>query len=211
MTEPRELPADHRSAPTAFDVVAMVASLGGLRAYSKVLSALPADFPAAVLLVQHRDPRYAGLLPELLGRRTELRVRAAAHGDRLRPGTVYVAPVDRQLLLAPDRTLALCPASTGRIPRPRCQADPLFASVAAQAGERAIAVVLTGALDDGAAGVRAIKRLGGRVLAQDRDTSEAFGQPAAARATGCVDWVLPLEKIAGALVSLVMAPGVVVY
>src|SRR5919198_138536 len=69
----------------AFDVVAMVASTGGLRAYSRILSALPADFPAAILVVQQRDPRQPGLLADLLSRRTELRVQPAADGERLRP------------------------------------------------------------------------------------------------------------------------------
>ena len=88
----------------------------------------------------------------------------------------------------------------------RCRADDLFASLATAFGERALGVVLTGRLDDGAAGARAIKARGGRVLAQDRTTSEQFGMPSSAISTGCVDWVLPLDRI-GTAVALA-APGV---
>jgi two-component system chemotaxis response regulator CheB len=113
---------------------------------------------------------------------------------------VYVLPPDRQGVLDGDGRLVFRRAH-------RCQADPLFESAAFGYGERAIAVVLTGRLDDGVAGVRAVKGRGGRVIVQDASTSAAFAMPAAAIATGCVDFVLPLDYIAPALVSLVMVPG----
>lgn len=120
-------------------------------------------------------------------------------GELLRPGTVFVAPADRQAAVEPGGRIML-----GRVRR--CRADDLFASLARVFGERAIGVVLTGRLDDGTAGAQAIKARGGWVLAQDRRTSEQFGMPSAAISTGCVDWVLPLDRIGHALVSLVMWP-----
>ncbi len=187
----------------AFDVVAVAASLGGLKAIEQILSALPGGFPAPILVVQHRDPRSDSLLPDLLSRRAPLPVKGAEQGERLRGGTVYVARPDRHLLVCPDRTLALSDGPKVEFTRP--SANPLFASVAACFRERAIALVLTGKLKDGAAGVRVVKAAGGAVLAQDEATSRAFGMPGAAIATGCVDHVLPLDRIAPALVTLVMA------
>jgi two-component system chemotaxis response regulator CheB len=87
------------------------------------------------------------------------------------------------------------------------QADAMFASAAARFGPRVIAGVLSGRLDDGAVGVRHVKGAGGRVLAQDEASSQAYGMPAAAIATGCVDFVLPLPAMADAITALVMAPG----
>ena len=180
-------------------VVVAVGSHGGLSAYQTLLAALPAVFPWPILVVQHRRPGFDCLVP-LLDRATALRVVEAREGEPLHPGTVYVLPPDRQGTLGRDDRLVFGRAA-------RCTANPLLESVAFAFGERAIAVVLTGRLDDGAAGVRAIKGRGGRVLVQDEESSAAFSMPAAAIATGCVDFVLPLRSIAPALVSLVMVPG----
>lgn len=184
----------------AFDVVGVAASTGGLAAVTEVLRSLPSDFPAAVVLVLHRASGWGDGTAGTLTRRTGLRVKTIDQGEPLRPGTVYVTPPDQQVVLDGEARLL-----RGRAQR--CRADDLFASLATAFGERALGVVLTGRLDDGAAGARAIKARGGRVLAQDRTTSEQFGMPSSAISTGCVDWVLPLDRIGPALVSLVMWPG----
>jgi len=189
----------------AFDIVVIGASLGGLAALSQLLSALPADFPVPIVVVQHLHARFPSQLPLLLDRSVPLRVKQAEDGERLRPATVYVAPSNRHLLIDQNRTLTLSYAPKVEFARP--SVNVLFASVAASIGERAIGIVLTGRLRDGAAGAQAIKQRGGRVLVQDRETSAAFGMPQAAIATGCVDFVLPIPKIACALVSLVMVRG----
>lgn len=194
-----------RASATAFDVVAVAASAGGLNAVSHLLAGLPEDFPAAVVLVQHLDPRRPSLMAEILGRRTRLQVRQAREGERIEPGTALVAPPDRHLLVQRDGTLALTRSEQVHFLRP--SADLLFESVAAGFGDRAIAVVLTGTGSDGATGVRAVKRTGGTVIAQDNATSEHHGMPEAAIATGCVDLILPLDEIAPALVSLVRLGG----
>jgi two-component system chemotaxis response regulator CheB len=187
-----------------FDVVALAASAGGLRALTAVLAPLPRDFPAAILVAQHMAPQFRNPLVKLLDGRTALSVAWAAPGEPAFPGTVRIAPPDQHLLVGADGALVL-----SRGPRVRCTrpaADPLFASVARAYGKRTLAVVLTGMGCDGAAGVHAVKTGGGRVLAQDPATAQEDGMPCAAIATGCVDSVLPLELIGPALRALLMAP-----
>jgi len=191
-----------QSPSAAFNVVALAASAGGLTALSRVLTELPADFPAALLVVQHLDPHHRSLMADILGRRTALRVKQAAEGDRFLPGTVYVAPPDRHLLVNPDDTLSLSRSELVHFVRP--SADLLFESVAATSKQRAIAVVLTGTGVDGTMGVRAIKKMGGTVIVQNQQTSEFFGMPSAAIQTGCADFILPLDEIPKALLALVV-------
>jgi two-component system chemotaxis response regulator CheB len=198
--------ADGKSKPLslpegAFDVVAIAASAGGLNALGLVLSGLPELFPAAVLVVQHLDPRHPSLLADILKRRTPLRVKEAQEGERLRLGTVFIAPPNRHLLVNPDATLALTQSELVHFVRP--SADLMFDSVAAVFRDRAIAVVLSGTGSDGSMGVSAIKKMGGTVIAQDEKTSEFFGMPGAAIQTGHVDAVLPLADIPAALIRLV--------
>jgi two-component system chemotaxis response regulator CheB len=186
----------------AFEVVALAASAGGLSALSQVFSALPADFPAAIVVVQHLDPRHRSLMADILSRRTGLEVCEAHESDRLRPATVFIAPPNRHLLVNTDGTLSLSQSELVHFVRP--SADLLFESVAASYKDRAIAVVLTGTGSDGNMGVQAIKKMGGTVIVQDEKTSEFFGMPGAAIKTGDVDFILPLAEIPSALVSLVV-------
>jgi len=186
----------------AFDVVALAASAGGLTALSSVLADLPAGFPAGILVVQHLDPRHRSLMADILSRRTHLEVKQAEDGDRLAGGRVYIAPPNRHLLLNGDGSLSLTQTELVHFVRP--SADLLFESVAASYKDRSIAVVLSGSGGDGSMGVKAIKKMGGTVLAQDQRTSEFFGMPGAAIDSGSVDFILPLEEIAAALVTLVM-------
>lgn len=168
-----------------FEVVAVASSAGGLRTLGFVLGSLPADFRAPIVIVQHLNPRHRSLMPKILARRTTLRVKEASAGDALSIATVYLAP--------PDQLVHFL----------RLSADLLFESVAAPFGEHAIGVVLTGTGTDAAMGTRAIRQNGGTVIAQEPATSEFPGMPAAAIRTGCVDSVLPLEDIGGALVEFV--------
>ncbi|MDJ0747225.1 MAG: chemotaxis protein CheB [Xenococcaceae cyanobacterium MO_167.B27] len=185
-----------------FDIIAIAASAGGLNALSTVLSGLPANFPATIVVVQHLDPRHRSLMADILSRRTSLKVKQAQEGDHLEQGMVYIAPPNRHLLVNPDGTLSLTQSELVHFVRP--SADLLFDSVAASHKERAIAVVLTGTGNDGTMGVQAINKMGGTVIAQDKETAEFFGMPSAAIETGVVDFVLPLTEIASALISLVV-------
>ena len=185
----------------SFDIVALAASAGGLKALTDVLAALPKDFPAALVMVQHLDPRHRSLMADILGKRTRLQVREAHEGDVLRPGLAFIAPPNRHLLVNPDGTVSLSQSELVHFVRP--SADLLFESAAASFRGRAIAVVLTGSGSDGAMGVKAIKKMGGTVIVQDQNTAEFYGMPDAAQKTGVVDFVLPLEEIAPALEKLV--------
>jgi len=187
-------------------VVALAASAGGLSALSQVLSGLPANFPAALVVVQHLDPRHRSMMAHILGRRTALDVREAAEGDRLCPGTVFVAPPDKHLLVNTDGTLSLTQSELVHFVRP--SADLLLESAAASYKEDAIAVILTGTGSDGTMGVQAIRKMGGTVIAQDEQSSEFFGMPGAAIQTGSVDLILPLTEIPEAVMTLVTKEGI---
>lgn len=185
--------------PPRVPVVALVASMGGLQAFSEVLGGLPASFPAAVLVMQHLEPERASQLARILGERTPLCVAEAVSGATLAAGHVYVAPPGRHLEITAGRTLALSDAPRVAFSRP--SADVLLQSLAT-AGEPVIAVVLTGRGQDGAVGCVQVRRGGGTVLAQDQSTSEEFGMPGAAALAGGVDEVLPLAAIAPRLIAL---------
>lgn len=181
-------------------VVAIGASAGGVEAVARLVAALPARFPAAVLVTVHVSASTPSVLPAILARAGRLPAAAAANGESVVPGRIYVAPPDRHLVVRGGRVWS------DRGPREhhsRPAVDPMFRSVAAECGERAIGVVLTGALDDGTAGLIAIKRAGGVAVVQDPDTALHRGMPASAAAHVDVDALLPLEGIAPYLVSVV--------
>lgn len=183
-----------------FEIVVVASSAGGVQALTRLVSELPSDFALPIVIVQHVDPRHRSLLVEILARRSSLVVETAADGTRLIVGTIYVAPPGSHVLVNADHTLSLSKAELVHFVRP--SADLLFESAAAGFGRKVIAVVLTGSGDDGADGVRAVKQMGGTVICQDEATSDFYGMPGAAVATGSVDFVLPLDEISGALVSL---------
>jgi two-component system chemotaxis response regulator CheB len=193
---------DSTAREPSFEVVAVAASAGGLNALSQLLAGLPADFPAAVVVVQHLDPRHRSLMADILSRRTLLRVKQADENDKLSPGTVYIAPPNKHLLVNPEGTLSLTQSELVHFVRP--SADLLFESVAASFKDRVIGVVLSGSGSDGSMGVKAIKKMGGTVIAQDEATSEFFSMPSAAIQTGCADFILPLGEIPSALVTLIV-------
>jgi two-component system chemotaxis response regulator CheB len=193
-------PRRARTVVPQFDVVAVGASAGGVEALHAVVSALPADFPVPVLVVQHMDPRHKSMLAALLARRCKLRVKQAVNDERIEFGTIYIAQPAMHLIVRGDR-LALTDTKLVHFSRPSI--DLLLESVADTYGDRAIGVILSGSGVDGATGIRAIKSKGGTTLIQDPASAAHAGMPQAARATGCVDITLPLEEIGPALVNLV--------
>lgn len=187
--------------PGQYAIVAVASSAGGIQALGAVLGALGADLPVPVVVVQHLDPRHRTLLAEVLTRRTELSVKLAEDQERVEPGTVYLAPPDRHLLVGPDGSIALTNSELVHFVRP--SADLLFESVAGAYGPGAIACVLTGTGLDGSMGVEAVKSRGGTVIAEDPESAQFSGMPSAAVATGSVDFVLRLDEIAAAIRGLV--------
>ncbi|MFL5384467.1 MAG: chemotaxis protein CheB [Longimicrobiaceae bacterium] len=187
----------------AYRLVAIAASAGGLPVLREILGALPPGFALPVVVVQHRSVESPEVLPALLARATPLRVKTAEEGDALAAGTVYVAPVDRHVVVRPDGTLRLMDGS--RIRYVRSSAEPLFQSAAYALDGRVIAVVLTGGGANGSHGVIAVAGTGGVVIVQDPDTAQQSGMPRAALATGVPARVLPAERIAPALLQLASA------
>jgi len=188
----------------AFDAVAVGASAGGVTALQVVINALPVRFPAAVFVVQHLDPRHKSLLADLLGRHAQMAVKGAVNGDRIEPGTVYIAQPDTHLLVA-DGHISLTSSELVHFTRP--SVDLLFESVAAAYGDRAIGVILTGSGLDGATGIRAIKEQGGTTIVQDPAEASHPSMPSNAYATGCVDFKLRLDDVGPAIVQLVLDSG----
>ena len=187
----------------SYDAVALAASAGGLAALTTIVTGLDDSFPTPILVVQHLDRRHRSLMAEMLSRRTSLDVTEAVDGDKIGPGSAYVAPPDHHLLVNTNGTISLSQTELVHFVRP--SADLLFESVAAAFRDRVIAVVLSGTGSDGAMGIRAVKKMGGTTIAQD-DSAQFGGMPRAAIETGDVDFVLPIEEIAPALVSLVNEP-----
>jgi two-component system chemotaxis response regulator CheB len=201
MQESIHPPASAAKGSSPFAIVAFGSSAGGLPALIAILSRLPPGLPLPLVVVQHLDRRHRSLLADILDRRCALRVKDAEEGECIQRGVVYTAPTDRHLLVGRGGVLELTRTELVHFVRP--SVDLLFESVAASFGERAIAVVLSGTGTDGAMGVRAVKRLNGTVIAQDQATAAFFGMPGAAIDTGAVDFVLPLNEIAPALVTLI--------
>jgi two-component system chemotaxis response regulator CheB len=190
-----------------FPIVALVCSTGGLEALTRVLAPLPADLPAAVLVLQHQSPQHPSTLAALLNQRTALRVTPAGDGTRLSPGTVLVAPSGQHTLITVDGRVALI--VSGSLPPYRPSADLLLTTLAVVAGPRAIAVVLSGRGNDAATGATAVHRFGGTVIASTAITSTEAAMPQATiDRDGAVDHVVPLHQLAALLVTLTTAPVV---
>jgi two-component system, chemotaxis family, protein-glutamate methylesterase/glutaminase len=184
---------------TGCELVVVGASWGGLRALTRVLGDLPADFAPPVLVAQHRQEGGGELLAGLLNTRTALRVLEAEDKAPLETGCVRLAPAGYHLLVD-DRHLALSCEGEVRYSRPSI--DVLFDSAARSFGARAVGVVLTGANDDGARGLRTLRARGAYAIVQDPADAEAPVMPRAALERAGADAVLPLAGIGPALVAL---------
>lgn len=193
--------ADRPVARAAGQVIALVGSAGGLRGFTRVLEQLPGDFEAAIVIVLHLQAAHPSMLATILARSSRLPVKQAEAGDVIEAGHVYVAPPAAHLLVAADGTMQLDNRPPIHFLRP--SADVLLESLATTYAGDCLAVVFSGTGSDGAAGAAALKDAGGVVLAQDEASSEFFGMPAAAIASGAVTEVLALDRIAPALVEFV--------
>ncbi len=189
----------------AIKVVVIAASLGGVEAISRLLRELPKDLSVPVLVVQHLSPDCPSVLDKIVQGRSILNVKWATEGETLNPGTVYLAIPNRHLIVTPDGKLSL--QASDRVDWVRPAADVLLESVAQRFGQSALAVILTGSLNDGMQGAMHIKRCGGWVLAQDESSSRCFEMPRAAIRAGAVDFVLPLDSLPFAISCLTMTVG----
>lgn len=180
------------------DIIVMGASAGGVEAYLEILWGLPSDLAASVFIVQHVGSR--SVLADVLRWCAALQLVTAADGEGVRHGRVYVAPVGRHLLLERGRVRL---SRAGRENNQRSSVDALFRSAAKAYRSRVIAVVLSGMLDDGAAGACAVKERGGLVIVQDPRTALYSPMPENALRAVQADYCVPLAEIAGLLVKLV--------
>jgi two-component system chemotaxis response regulator CheB len=181
-------------------VIGIGASAGGVDVLLKLVSALPGDLPHAICIALHVPPTGKSMLAAILDRRSELRVETAQGGERLRAGSVYVAPPDRHLLIGDGGvTVGRGPKENGVRPA----VDPMLRSLAGAYGPAAVAVIVSGALGDGADGARAVADAGGTVIVQDPDDALVASMPERAiEAVGTPDAVLTAVEIGRAIGDL---------
>jgi len=186
-----------------FPVVGIVASAGGLEAFSELISHLPIDTGMAFVLVQHLSPDYESLLPEIINRVTAMAVHQVEDQMRVEANTIYVIPPNTDMTLGAGR-LHLTPRQ--KIQGKYAPGNVFFESLAATCGHQAIGVVLSGMDGDGAQGLKAIKIAGGVTFAQCEVSAKFDSMPNTAVATGSVDFVLPPAAIATELSNLGRSP-----
>ena len=181
-------------------IVVIGASAGGFDALTQVLSGLPADLPAALLVVQHLQPERETRLPEHLARHSPLKVCLAQTGMLPGVGVVYIAQPGQHLCIEHER-LVLNSSELVNYVRPSI--DVLFTSAVRSFGSNVIGVILSGTGRDGTSGCREIHAKGGVTIAQDERTSQYFTMPKKAIDAGAIDYVLPPQEIAGKIIALV--------
>lgn len=178
-------------------VIGIASSTGGPSALATVLGDLPANYPFPILVVQHVSPGFTTGLVEWLGSVTKMQVDIAAHGDRLRPGTIFFAPDDYHLQVTRGNEIELSHNPPYKGLRP--SANPLFESLARYYGKKSMGIILTGMGDDGANGMELLHHAGGFTIAQDQESCVVYGMPKEAAIRNAVDVQMNLGEIASFL------------
>lgn len=179
------------------------ASAGGLEAFEQFFTHMPAESSMAFVLVPHLDPTHKSILADLLKRFTKMPVFQAEDGMKVKPGTVYIIPPNKDMSILHGTLQLLEPVISQGIRHP---IDFFFRSLAEDQREKAVCIVLSGTGTEGTLGLKAVKGEGGLVLVQDAKTAKYDGMPASAIATGLADYVLPAEKMPGQLLRYVRRP-----
>jgi two-component system chemotaxis response regulator CheB len=187
------------------DIIVIGASAGGLDALPRLIGSLPEDLPASVFVVLHISPQGPSLVPDIIGRATSLSVAHAVDGESVRKGHVYVAPPNHHLQLEGTH-VRLSRGPRENFHRPSI--DALFRTAAESYGPRVVGVVLTGYLDDGTAGLHAVKSLGGIAIVQDPKNALAPAMPRSALRNVKVNHCVPLAKIGPLLIRLATTPDI---
>jgi two-component system, chemotaxis family, protein-glutamate methylesterase/glutaminase len=186
------------------NIIVVGTSAGGLEALDQVVGQLPTDLPASLFIVQHMALENSGEpLLRRLSRHKAFQTKLAENGERFKPGRIYIAPPDNHLLLKKDRVLV---TKGARENHQRPGIDPLFRSAAVAHRSRVIGVVLTGMLDDGTAGLMAIKRCGGVTVVQDPRDAAYSGMPVSALDNVDVNFCVPIAEMGPLLTTLVAQP-----
>jgi two-component system chemotaxis response regulator CheB len=183
-----------------YRAVVIGASAGGIHAIKAIITALPRDFQLPVVIVQHLSPISDNYWITLMDGMSLLTVKEADEKEKIRKGTIYIAPPNYHLLIERDETFSLSVDPKVNYARPSI--DVLFESAADAYTTQLIGVVLTGANNDGALGLRRIKEQGGLAIVQDPRTAESSSMPEAAIAATPVDYILPLEEIIQLLATI---------
>lgn len=197
---PRPVQTGLARAPARVRIVAIGASTGGPPVIETILSALPKDFPAPVLIVQHITAGFVQGFIEWLAQSANLPVQLATHGELMRPGHVYIAPDEHQMKVGRNGKIVLTHDAPENGLRP--SVSYLFRSIADNYGGDAVAGLLTGMGRDGAEELRLLKEKGALTFAQDKNSSVVHGMPGEAIKLGAATFVLPPDKIAAMLVNL---------
>ncbi|WNF47533.1 chemotaxis response regulator protein-glutamate methylesterase [Pseudomonas sp. SG20056] len=192
-------PAAKTSSSRGLRLVAIGASAGGPAALVELLKNIPADFPAAIVLVQHVDEIFAAGMAQWLASESHMPVRLAQEGETLKPGEVLLAGTNNHLCLTADNRLVYRLEPTDQVYRPSI--DVFFNSVAMHCQGEAIGILLTGMGRDGARGLKQMRERGFYTIAQDQASCAVYGMPKAAAALDAAVEVLPLDKIASRLIK----------
>ena len=182
------------------DLIVIGGSAGSLDVLKTLVRGLPPDLPAALCVTRHITPHAPNVLPKILAKSAALPTTSAVDGEELRPGHIYVAPPDHHLLVARGHVRVTRSPTENRF---RPAIDPLFRSAAVAYGRRVVGVILSGTLDDGTAGLWAVKQRGGIAVVQDPQEAQHASMPQSAMTYVPVDYCLPAADIAPLLVRLV--------
>jgi len=182
-------------------ILAIGCSTGGPQALNEILGELPSYFPYPILVVQHMPEKFTKELAKQLNQKVKLKVVEAEDGDKIKGGTVYIAPGSYHMRVTPHEMIRL--SQDEKVNGHRPSIDVMMESVSEVYGKHAIGVLLTGMGSDGARGLYKVKQAQGVTIAQDELTSAVFGMPKVAIEMGCVDYVLPLPLIAKRLVGFI--------
>jgi two-component system chemotaxis response regulator CheB len=185
------------------NIIVIGGSAGSVQEVISVVRSLPGDLPAAIFVVVHTSPEGPGVLPKILDRAGALSAKAAADRDAIRPGQVYVAPPDRHLLVKADH-VRVVRGPRENLSRPAI--DPLFRTAARWHGRHVVGVVLSGNLDDGTAGLIAVRRRGGAAIVQDPDDAAFAPMPRSAITFAGADHIVSVAEIAPLLIRLANEP-----
>ena len=183
-------------------IIGIGSSTGGTEAVKDIIAELPPDMPG-IVITQHIPAAFSKSFANRVNAISQLTVSEASDRQQILPGHVYIAPGDRHLIIKRDGARYICSLNDGPpVNRHKPSVDVLFRSLADNAGANAIAVMLTGMGDDGAAGTGEMKAHGAPVIVQDERTSVVWGMPGEVVKRGFADEILPLQKIASRLVEL---------
>ncbi len=185
------------------NIIVVGCSVGGVEALQRLVGRLPERFPAAIFVVLHLAPQSTSVLPHILTRAGSLPASHPKDGDRIQQGRIYVAPPDHHLVIEDGKVRV---AHGPKENRHRPAVDPLFRSAARWYGPRVIGVILTGSLDDGAAGLLAIKKRNGVAIVQDPEDAFCSDMPRSAMEAVQVDYVVPVDRMPELLEQLVSVP-----